>query len=303
LLGKHIFPFLGSRDIESITAEDMRNCLARIWQSTPSSAKKVRTYVQKIFQWSMAKGLCQRLDNPAMMDGPLGVLLEPYQKNRKQKDVMAACSVKEIPRLMAEIMAYDSMSAKACAFAILTAARSQAVRMARWDEFDLENALWVIPLEHDKLKFSNRDRTIFLSTWAVSLLKKLPRFVECPYVFPSARGSHFSDVALTMFLRGLHEKRVAKDGRGWIDPAKSARLGKPCIITLHGTARATFRTWAKDDVLGNNRRFDQQAVEMCLLHEKNDAYNGAYDRAPLAQERRKIMQAWGDYCMKEFRKK
>ena len=28
----------------------------------------------------------------------------------------------------------------------------------------------------------------------------------------------------------------------------------------------------------NNRRFDQEAVELCLLHSKNDAYDGAYDR-------------------------
>lgn len=99
-----------------------------------------------------------------------------------------------------------------------------------------------------------------------------------------------------MFLRGLHEKRKAKDGVGWIDQIKSKQDGKECVITLHGTARATFRTWAKDDLLGNNRRFDQDAVELCLLHVRDDGYNGAYDRAPLASERRKIMHAWGDYC-------
>jgi hypothetical protein len=54
--------------------------------------------------------------------------------------------------------------------------------------------------------------------------------------------------------------------------------------------------------LENNRRFDQQAVEMCLLHAKNDAYNGAYDRAPLAKERRRIMEAWGNFCMSEIHK-
>ena len=106
-----------------------------------------------------------------------------------------------------------------------------------------------------------------------------------------------SSMGLDMFIRGLHAKKISENGIGWIDPEKSAREGKICPITLHGTCRATFRTWAKDDELGNNRRFDQQAVEMCLLHAKNDAYNGAYDRAPLAKERRQIMEAWGKYCM------
>ena len=231
-----------------------------------------------------------------MMSGALGILMEPFQKDRKPKQNHAACAVTELPELMATIHQYDSMSARACEFAILTAARSQAVRLARWEEIDLDNSVWVIPLEHDKIKTPNRDRTIFLSSQAKKLLKQLIRFAESPYVFPSSHGSHFSDVALTMFLRGLHEKRLAQDGVGWVDPIKSAKLKKPCVITLHGTARATFRTWAKDDEIGNNRRFDQEAVEFCLLHSRNDAYNGAYDRAPLAKERHAIMEAWGKYA-------
>ena len=111
-----------------------------------------------------------------------------------------------------------------------------------------------------------------------------------------------SDLALTMFLRGLHEVRFNRDGIGWIDPDKSKVTGRPCTITLHGTARATFRTWAKDDGLGNNKKFDQDAVEMCLLHDRKDVYRGAYDRAPLERERRKIMQEWGDYCCSLRRK-
>ncbi len=90
-----------------------------------------------------------------------------------------------------------------------------------------------------------------------------------------------------MFLRGLHEKKFTEDGIGWIDPlTRRKKRESLCIITVHGTARATFRTWAKDDELGNNRKFDQEAVELCLLHSKNDAYNGAYDRAKLEKERR-----------------
>lgn len=296
ILVRHLFPIIGDKNIEHVTPEDIRTCLAPIWQTTPSIAKKARTHAQKIFQWAIALRKRKNSENPAMMSGALGILMEPFQKDRKPKQNHAACAVTELPELMATIHQYDSMSARACEFAILTAARSQAVRLARWEEIDLDNSVWVIPLEHDKIKTPNRDRTIFLSSQAKKLLKQLIRFAESPYVFPSSHGSHFSDVALTMFLRGLHEKRLAQDGVGWVDPIKSAKLKKPCVITLHGTARATFRTWAKDDEIGNNRRFDQEAVEFCLLHSRNDAYNGAYDRAPLAKERRAIMEAWGKYA-------
>jgi len=296
ILTKHVFPLLGSLDIEIISAEKIRECLEPIWQNIPSTAKKVRTYIQKIFQWAIALNKRKNRENPALMNGALGILMEPLQKNRKDKQNHAACPVELLPELMREIHSYDSMSAKACEFAILTASRSKAVRLAEWSEFDLEKGLWVVPVEHDKIKTPHRDRTIFLSAQAIELLKKLVRFSESPLVFPSSQGCHFSDTALTMFLRGLHEKKRAKDGIGWIDPQKSQKLGRPCTITIHGTARATFRTWAKDDELGNNRKFDQEAVELCLLHAKNDAYNGAYDRAVLVKERCLIMQCWGKYC-------
>ena len=58
-----------------------------------------------------------------------------------------------------------------------------------------------------------------------------------------------------------------------------------------------FRTWAKDDRLGNNRKYDQAAAEPCLLHCKSsDDYHGAYDRARLSTERQRLMNDWGKFC-------
>ena len=48
-------------------------------------------------------------------------------------------------------------------FAILTASRMKAVRLATWGEIDFETRLWDIPPEHDKIKDPKRDRTIYLS--------------------------------------------------------------------------------------------------------------------------------------------
>ena len=106
---------------------------------------------------------------------------------------------------------------------------------------------------------------------------------------------------LQMSISDKKQKNI--DGIGWIDKEKSQRTEKDCIVTPHGCARATFRTWAKDDTIGNNKVFDQEAVELCLLHSKRDVYNGAYDRARLLTERRKIMDAWGKYCISAVREK
>lgn len=296
ILKRHVFPYLGSFNIENITPEDVKKCLEPIWQKHPSTARKAKSYISKSLQWAIAIRKRQNRENPAAMQGALGVLMESLQKNKKEKQNHAACAVNEIPHLFQEIQQYDSMSARAVEFAILTAARSQAVRMATWEEFDLKKGIWNIPVEHDKMKGAKRDRTIFLSPQAVQLLKHISRFSDSPYVFPSRQGGYFSDTSLNMFLKGVHDKRKALDNIGWIDPVKSKQTGIPAVITIHGTARASFRTWAKDDELGNNKKFDQEAVELCLLHAKNDDYDGAYDRAKFPKERQKIMAAWGQYC-------
>mgnify|MGYP002237494415 FL=1 len=58
-------------------------------------------------------------------------------------------------------------------FAILTASRMKAVRLATWGEIDFQKCLWEIPPEHDKIKDPKRDRTIYLSQQAVAVLSSM----------------------------------------------------------------------------------------------------------------------------------
>lgn len=297
ILEMHVFPHIGDVNINKVTVQDVFQVLSPIWNTKRSTASKAKTFIYNVFRWAMAKDICKPRENPGDIRGSLGVLLEPLRKHQHICKHHAACPVSEIPRFFADTERYDSASARACEFAILTCCRSKAVRLATWDEFDLRNGIWTIPVEHDKIKHRGRDRRVFLSEQAVKLLRSLPRYPGNKAVFPSSKGGFFSDTALTMFLRGMHEARSAEDGRGWIDPDAVGSNGKPAVITLHGTARATFRTWAKDDKSGNNRKFDQEAVEMCLLHSRRDMYKGAYDRSHLEHERRLIMDEWGKYCL------
>ena len=215
ILEMHVFPYIGDVDINKVTVEDVFHVLSPIWNKKRSTASKAKTFIYNVFRWAIAKKICKQRENPGDARGSLGVLLEPLQKHEHICKHHAACPVSEIPRFFADTERYDSASARACEFAILTCCRSKAVRMATWDEFDLRNGIWTIPVEHDKIKHSGRDRRVFLSEQAVELLKSLPRYPGNKAVFPSSRGGFFSDTALTMFLRGMHEARTAEDGRGW----------------------------------------------------------------------------------------
>ncbi len=300
LLERYAFPKIGELSVNSLTSEITWNLIKPIWTTKTNTAQKLLTLVRQICNWAIAHNIRRFKDNPADLKTSLGVLLEPLKYARKPKQNHAAASVEDLPEIFARLHKLHSVSAKAAEFAILTAARSSAVRFATWDEFDLEKGIWRIPLEHDKSKLQKRDRTIFLSKEAIALLKNLCRLPESPLVFNGYKNKPLSDATLLMVLRRLHKVRKKEDNVGWIDPTKTRLLGKECIITIHGTARATFKTWAKSDVFKNNRRFDQEAVELCLLHSKNDGYNGAYDRAFLARERRFIMKEWAEYCFSKI---
>lgn len=292
----HVFPYIGEMKIDSITPEDIRDMILPIWNRSPSTSSKVLADTKAVFRWAIAMRLRANRENPASYQDALGVLLEPYQKTRKEEENFAGLDFREIPEFVKEISELHGRSSDMLLFSIFLAARSKAVRFAKWQDIDFESRAWTIPLEDDKAKNKNRDRVIYLNSAAINLLDNLPRFSESPYIFCNSSGTPYSDMAMNQVIRKAHARKKLIDGTGWIDKEKTSRTGKESIVTQHGTARSAFRTWAKDDVLGNNKKFDQEAVERCLLHEQADPYKGAYDRSKMEQERRKIIEEWGEYC-------
>lgn len=97
--------------------------------------------------------------------------------------------------------------------------------------------------------------------------------------------------ATEQFLKGIHVIKLSMDGQGWVDKNVLNKKGQPSRITPHGTARATFRTWAEES------HKHEKASELCLLHLPKDIYGGAYKRGLFEKERREIMQEWGDFCI------
>lgn len=282
--------------IEDIQTEDIRNLLVPIWSRSPSTSSKVLADVRSIFRWAIALRIRQNRENPADLSGALGVLLEPYSKSRKQEENFAGLDFHEIPEFVKDISSVRGRTSEMLLFSIFLAARSKAVRNAKWSDIDIENKIWNIPPEDDKVKDKNRSRIIFLNDAAVNLLKKVVRFTDSPYVFCNAFGRAYSDMAMNQVIRKAHARKKLLDGIGWIDKEKSKRTGKEYIATQHATARSCFETWAKDDELGNNKKFDKEAIKLNMLHQRNDPYKGAYDRSKMERERRNMMEEWGKFC-------
>lgn len=269
-LSNHVFPKIGEKAIESIEPEDIKDLLLPVWNRSPSTSSKILADVRAILRWAIALRIRKNRENPADLSGALGVLMEPYNKNRKEEENFSGLDFLEIPEFVKDINTLRSRTAEMLLFSIFLAVRSKPVRNAKWSDIDIEKKIWNVPPEDDKVKGSKRSRTIFLNEAAVTLLKNFVRFSESPYVFCNSYGRPYSDMAMNQLIRKAHARKKLLDGIGWIDKEKSKRTGKECIATQHATARSCFETWAKDDVLGNNKRFDKEAINLNMLHERND---------------------------------
>ena len=254
----HVFPKIGSKPVSSITRADLEAVLAPIWQTTPTTARRVFQRVSVVLQAAIGKGW---YSGPNPCDGDLRKALGAHDK---QKRHVRSVPWQELPAVFARIAAADGMGAPALAFATLTAARSGEVRGAVWSEIDLGAAMWEIPAERMKM---SRPHRVPLSPAAIELLQSLPRVEGEELVFPGMKPRQpMSDITLAAVL-----KRLGVDG------------------VPHGM-RAAFRSWAEANEVGSHA-----ARELCLAHVNKNEIERAYQRDDLFDARRRIMNIWAEF--------
>ena len=69
------------------------------------------------------------------------------------------------------------------------------------------------------------------------------------------------------------------------------RMGRD-DLTVHGF-RSSFRDWAAE-----RTNFPSEVVEMALAHAVGDKVEAAYRRGDLFEKRRRLMDAWAEFCAK-----
>lgn len=290
-----ILPELGDIPITEITHKTLFEHFKHYWKETPNQADKVHRRLNLVFNWAIAQGTFHLETNPADIKGPFGILVKPLTLARPKKKNYPAPDYHRIGELLKECLEATSMSSRAFVFQVLTATRGEAVRTLRWDDIDFDNAVAIIRPENDKASkefgASNRPREVYLSRQAITLLNSIPRLGEFVFIGMGAFGKPLGEGATEQFLKGIHVIKLSMNGQGWVDKNVLNKKGQPSRITPHGTARATFRTWAEES------HKHEKASELCLLHLPKDIYGGAYKRGLFEKERREIMQEWGDFCI------
>src|SRR5262249_31856005 len=156
---------------------------------------------------SKAQGL-RSGENPARWRGHLDQLLPKRQ--RLTRGHYAAMPYTDVPAFMNDLQARQATAALALEFTILTAARSGEGLGARWEEFDLDRAVWTVPATRMK---GGREHRVPLSERALEIVKAIHEYRNGDYVFPGQKaGKPLSVTALEMVLRRMKIDGVTVHG-------------------------------------------------------------------------------------------
>ncbi|HNI63668.1 MAG TPA: site-specific integrase, partial [Agitococcus sp.] len=150
---------------------------------------------------------------------------------------------------------------------MLTGVRTAELRLSTWDEFNLDRALWLIPLERMKKR---RLHLVPLSNQSVMLLRELYKVTGYgKLLFPNRNNSNesMSDAAINKVI---------------------ALLGYKGRLTGHGF-RHTMSTILHD----NN--FNSAWIELQLAHVDKNSVRGTYNHAQYIEQRREMLQWYADY--------
>ncbi len=266
---KNVFPWIGQRPLSELKPPELLACLKRIEsRGAIETTRRVQQIMSAVFSFAIATGRAE--NNPArdigaaittkVTGGNHPAILEPVRFGAMLRDI--------------ETYTGSYITKAALQIHALTCQRPNEVSGMRWDEIDLDQALWTIPAARMKgtvgKKQSGAPHLVPLARQAIAVLKDLqPLTGDCGLVFPSERGQG----------RTISENtaRQALRTMGYTDH------------TPHGF-RATLRTMAEELL-----HFKREVVERYIAHGSREALGSAYDRTQFMQERLRLVQAWADY--------
>jgi integrase len=260
-LATYAEPVIGNLSVRDINTGHIHRILEPIWSETPVTASRLRGRIEAVLDWSKVKGYRDG-ENCARWRGCLDHLLPAPSKVRKVEH-HAALPYAQLPALMAKLRRQEDPAARALEFTILTASRLGAALNATAQEIDHSNKLWLVPGSRMK---SGVEFRVPLSKRALEIAS----MGGGGYLFPSrySTGKPISESRLRLMLRQL-----GYDG-----------------ITIHGTARASFKTWAME-----RTRYDNHTIEASLAH-TGSKLEQSYMRGDVLQKRHVLAENWAKFC-------
>ncbi|MEZ5903376.1 MAG: tyrosine-type recombinase/integrase [Alphaproteobacteria bacterium] len=262
-LEQDIYPALGKKPITEIKAPDIIHMVKKIeGRGAYEMARRSLQYLRQIYDYAYCHAIVDH--NP--VNHMKGVLKTSPPKH------YASITIEELPVFLRDFKKNEArlfpQTMLAMELMMLTFVRTSELIKATWEEFDLENAVWLIPAKRMKMK---KDHVVPLSTRSVEILRDLHRMNgHRRYVFPSKTNPR-NPMSNNTILAALR------------------RMGYSGIMTGHG-----FRSLAMTAIM-EKLGYQFEIPDAQLAHSKGGSVRSAYDRTRYLDQRKQMMQDWADY--------
>jgi len=252
----------GDKPITDITPPMILATLRKVEaKGNYETAKRLRSTIGQVFRFAIATARAESDPTYALR----GALIAP-----KVSHMAAATDREAFAEIVRAVWDYEGGAPPTrAALKLLTLlyTRPGELRLALWEEFDLERAVWVIPASRTKMR---REHAKPLSQMAIDILEQLRAETGSNYrVFPSmiARDKPISENTLNQALRRMGFSKEEH--------------------TSHG-----FRASASS-LLNESGLWNEDAIEAELAHIGADQVRRAYHRARYWEERVRMAEWWG----------
>lgn len=262
-LRKYVFPFFGEKPLSLVGKSDVLEAVKEEEKRSVGIAHKIAGFVGEVFKYGMQKGIIS--ENPTKgVTEFLGRI--PAKKHHP--------CILEPQRLGEVLRAIDACNGGLSVIYCLKLLpylflRSKELRCAKWEEFDLDRGLWVIPA--DKMK-KRRGHIVPLAPSVVGMLADLKnrQLLKSPFLFPSnTKTGYISSGGIRMAL---------------------LRIGVMKTETVIHGFRGTASTLLRE--VGH---FDSELVERQLAHVVGNSTELSYDHSERLEQRRSMLNWWADY--------
>lgn len=252
----------GQRPIADITTPEVLKILRTIEEKGHlETARRLRSSIGEVFRFAIATG---RASNDPTF--PLrGALAKPQVKHRA-----AILDHKRFGELLRAIDGFQGQPVTIAALKLMALLfqRPGELRQAEWREFDLEAAVWNIPVARMKMR---RDHRVPLAPQAVAILRELQAITgQGDLVFPGLVSvkKPISENTLNVALR-----RMGFSGDE---------------MTAHG-----FRASAST-ILNESGLFSADAIEVAQSRKDRNAVRSIYARGDYFEERQRMAVWWAN---------
>ena len=251
---------IGSKPVSAVTVPHILEIIEPLWAESTRTATDLREFLDSAMKRATRFGF--RTDNPATPDviEDLGKPTPPvHHESLEHAEVGTALAIIR-DSLIWWAVRYGLI------FLALTGVRSENVRAAKWEHFNLEsdNPTWTIPKTKNGLP-----HTVPMSTWAIEIL--------------------------------FYAEVMTGDGHGLVFPPQlggermgasrfSKHMKKLQIPAVPHGFRSSFRNWA-----GGCPGISEPVAERVLAHKPPTQTVEAYLNDPFIEERTPVMQLWADY--------